>query len=95
MGMANAVREAAFFAQETRTLLAELDLHEFAMRARMFNYIPGSDSPVHRDKKQMLVKVRTLLNYKDLLIQEQPDLAAMARAWTAVLTTPTGPVGGY
>jgi hypothetical protein len=95
MGMANAVREAAFFAQETRRNLEQLDLYAFVDRVRHFGYYPGTGDPVHRDSKRMWFLVGTLLNYKDLLWQEQPGLAAMAQAWTDVLGTPTGPVGGY
>jgi hypothetical protein len=95
IGMANAVREAAFFGYETHSLLAGLDLIKMAEHARYFGYLPGDDSPVHRDKKRMLVMVGTMLLYKDLLIAEERGLAAAARAWTEILAVPTGTVGGY
>jgi hypothetical protein len=95
IGMANAVREAAFFAHETLAQLQGVDLYDFIKRARYFNYVPGDDSPVHRDKKRMLVDVATLFEYKELLLAEEPVLAGAARAWTSILAVPTGGVGGY
>jgi hypothetical protein len=95
IGMANAVREAAFFAGETAALLAELDLDMFVRRARMFGYMPGDDSAAHRDKKRMLVNVGTLLEYQDLIWRERMGLSTAAEAWTTVLATPTGTVGSF
>jgi hypothetical protein len=92
-GMATAVREAAFFAKETRTILEGIDAYKFVERAEMFPYLPGHDDPVHRDKLRMMEKAHALLVYKKAIWREQPALERLAAAWTKLLNTPTGTIG--